>query len=76
MVMCIEKYQFIRGESITLNDDNGWVNFISNEYITMTTNRWKDDNYMTGYRETNLLVYPTDFKNIIFNDRKINEEKC
>jgi len=67
--MCIEKYQFIRGESISLNDDNGWVNFISNEYITMTTNRWKDDNYMTGYRETNLLVYPAYWKDIIFNDR-------
>ena len=69
MVMCIEKYQFIRGESITLNDDNGWVNFISNEYITMTTNRWKDDNYMTGYRETNVLVYPAYWKDIKFNDR-------
>ena len=71
--MCIEKYNFIRGESITLNDDNGWVNFISNEYITMTTNRWKDDNYMTGYRETNVLVYKGDWDDVVYHERGKDE---
>ncbi len=75
MVIMLDDYNFQQGELVQLNDDIGRVNFIGELYITITTNRWKDDNYMRGYRETNLLVYPHDWGKLIFITRnKIKEE--
>ena len=64
---------FIKGEKITVKDDTGRVNFIDKEYITLTTNRWKDDNYMTGYRETNVIVMPTDWDSVVYHERGKDE---
>tara|TARA_B100000519_G_C14155772_1_gene396805 strand:+ start:199 stop:489 length:291 start_codon:yes stop_codon:yes gene_type:complete len=71
----LDDYNFQKGELVQLNDDIGRVNYIGELYITVTTNRWKDDNYMTGYRETNILVYPQDWGKLIFITRnKIKEQ--
>ncbi len=64
---------FIKGEKITVKDDTGHVNFIGEEYITLTTNRWKDDNYMTGYRETNVLVNKPDWDSVVYHERGKDE---
>ena len=48
--------KFIKGEKITYQNDTGHVNFIGEEYITMSLNRREDSNSMHGYKETNLLI--------------------
>ena len=60
---------FIKGEKISVKDDTGVVNFIDDKYITITTNQWEDCNTLSGNRQTNLLVYPNDYKHIIYHDR-------
>jgi hypothetical protein len=56
------------GMRVRLGDDEGVINFIGDDYITITTNRWKDDGYRSGYRETNLLVYAKDWDNLEIED--------
>ena len=67
--------KFIKGEKITYQDDTGHVNFIGEEYITMSLNRREDSNSLHGYKETNLLIYRTYWKDIVYHDReKVQEE--
>ena len=61
--------KFIKGEKITVNDDTGVINFIGTDYITMSLNRRPDSNSMHGYKETNLLIYRTYWKDIVYHDR-------
>ena len=61
--------KFIKGEKITYQDDTGHVNFIGDKYITMSLNRRPDSNSMHGYKETNLLIYRTYWKDIVYHDR-------
>ena len=53
-----------KGMKVRFDGDEGVINFIGEEYITITTNRWKDDGYRSGYRETNVLVYAQDWDNL------------
>ena len=62
--------KFIKGEKITCKDDTGRVNFIDKKYITITTNEWEDSNTLSGNRQTNVLVYPTDYDKIIYHERE------
>jgi hypothetical protein len=67
--------KFTKGEKITYQNDTGHVNFIGDKYITMSLNRRKDINSMWGYKETNLLIYRTHWKDIVYHDReKVSEE--
>ncbi len=61
--------KFTKGERITVNDDTGVINFIGSEYITLTTNQWDDPNTLSGNRQTNVLVYRNDWKDIVYHDR-------
>ena len=60
---------FIKGEKITYQDDTGHVNFIGEEYITMSLNRREDSNSLHGYKETNLLINNKYWDEIIYHDR-------
>ncbi len=60
---------FIKGEKITCKSDTGVVNFIGDEYITITTQQWEDCNTLSGNRQSNLLVYPNDYDKIVYHDR-------
>ena len=60
---------FIKGERITVNNEHGKVNFIDEKYITLTTHEWEDSNTLSGNRQTNVLIYPCNHKNIIYHDR-------
>ena len=42
----------------------------------MSLNRRPDSNSMHGYKETNLLIYRTYWKDIVYHDReKVQEER-
>ena len=67
--------KFTKGEKITYQNDTGHVNFIGDNYITMSLNRRKDSNSLHGYKETNLLIYRTYWNDIVYHDReKVQEE--
>lgn len=61
--------KFIKGEKISYQDDTGEVNFIGDDYITMSLNRREDSNSLHGYKETNLLIYRGYWEGIIYHDR-------
>lgn len=61
--------KFIRGERITVGDDTGKINFIGDKYITLTTHEWEDVNTLSGNRQTNVLIYRSYWKDIIYHDR-------
>ena len=61
--------KFTKGEKITYQDDTGHVNFIGEEYITMSLNRREDSNSLHGYKETNLLINNKYWDEIIYHDR-------
>ena len=51
-----------RGQKVRLKSgEEGIIDFICDQYITVSTNRWEDANSMHGYRETKVLVYPNDW---------------
>ena len=55
--------------------EEGHINFIGDQYITVTTNRWEDPNSMHGYRETNVLVYPTEWDDMEIEDAHFYNKK-
>ena len=57
-----------KGMKVRFDGDEGVINFIGDDYISITTNRWKDDGYRSGYRETNVLVYAKDWDNLEIED--------
>ena len=61
--------KFTKGEKITYQDDTGHVNFIGEEYITLSLNRREDSNSLHGYKETNLLINNCYWDKIIYHDR-------
>ena len=50
------------GMKVKLKDgESGLITFVCDDYITVSTNRWEDENSMHGYRETKVLVYPHEW---------------
>ena len=48
-----------KGQKVKLKDgEEGFIDFVCEQYITVVTNRWEDSNSMHGYRETKVLLYP------------------
>ena len=62
--------KFIKGEKISYQSDTGQVNFIGDQYITMSMNRREDTNSLHGYQESNLLIYSDNWKDIVYHDRE------
>ncbi len=60
---------FIKGEKITVKDDTGRVNFIGDEYITLTTHQWDNPNTLHGYSQTNVLINRNDWKEVVYHER-------
>ena len=51
-----------RGQKVRLKSgEEGIIDFVCDQYITVSTNRWEDPNSMHGYRETKVLVYPHEW---------------
>ena len=65
-----KKYDFKRGELISIKDDKGRINFIGKEYFTLTTHEWKDDNKLHGIAQVNVLVYRSDWDDIVYHERE------
>ena len=71
-----------KGLKIMLPDgEQGEVNFISNEYITVTTNRWLKskelaEHSMNKYNEVNVLCYTNSFPQCKYYDEELQEWKC
>ena len=71
-----------KGLKIMLPDgEQGEVNFISNEYITVCTHRWKKppelaEHSMNKYNEVNVLCYTNCFPQCKYYDEELQEWKC
>ena len=69
------------GLKIMLPDgEQGEVNFISNEYITVCTHRWKKppelaEHSMNKYNEVNVLCYTNCFPQCKYYDEELQEWK-
>ena len=60
--------------------EQGEVNFISNEYITVCTHRWKKppelaEHSMNKYNEVNVLCYTNCFPQCKYYDEELQEWK-
>ena len=70
-----------KGLKIMLPDgEQGQVNFISNEYITVCTHRWKKppelaEHSMNKYNEVNVLCYTNCFPQCKYYDEELQEWK-
>lgn len=70
---------FQKGDYYSLNDLNGWVNFIDSSYITLVINEWtKCDELAKGSRsnvhQVQLLVYPNQWKDMVKSNRNRFED--
>ena len=70
-----------KGLKIMLPDgEQGEVNFISNEYITVCTHRWKKppelaEHSLNKYNEVNVLCYTNCFPQCKYYDEELQEWK-
>ena len=70
-----------KGLKIMLPDgEQGEVNFISNEYITVCTHRWKKppelaQHSLNKYNEVNVLCYTNCFPQCKYYDEELQEWK-
>ena len=55
--------------------EEGIVNFIGDQYITVSMNRREDPNSMHGYKETNVLVYPHEWEDMWIEDEHFYNHK-
>ncbi len=56
------------GMKVRLRGEEGVINFVSDEYITITVHQWEDEDTLHGYKQTNLLVYPHDWDELEIED--------
>ncbi len=68
--MSLDYYNFMKGELIEVKNDIGRINFICEEYITVTTKHEKNDTYKKGYKETNVVVSKAYWNQIKFITRE------
>ena len=55
--------------------EEGTINFISDDYITVSMNRIEDPNTMHGYKESNVLVYPNEWDEMEIEDEHFYNHK-
>ena len=55
--------------------EEGTVNFIGDQYITVSCNRREDPNSMHGYKETNVLVYHHEWEDMWIEDEHFYNKK-
>ena len=55
--------------------EEGIINFISDDYITVSMNRIEDPNTMHGYKESNVLVYPNEWDEMEIEDEHFYNHK-
>ncbi len=67
------------GDWIRLDDDEGYITFITSDYLTICVREWKDDNLLHGIGQCKLLVYPSDWQRCVLtksaNDTVSNNYK-
>ncbi|MAQ04662.1 MAG: hypothetical protein CMA50_02410 [Euryarchaeota archaeon] len=66
----LKKYNFMKGELIEVKNDIGRINFISEEYITITTKHEDNQNFKSGYKQTNVVISNAYWKEIKFITRE------
>lgn len=65
-----------RGMPVRLKSgEEGTINFISDDYITVSMNRIEDPNTMHGYKESNVLVYPHEWDDMEIEDEHFYNHK-
>ena len=65
-----------RGMPVRLKSgEEGTINFISDDYITVSMNRRDEPGTMHGYRESNVLVYPHEWDDMEIEDEHFYNHK-
>tara|TARA_B100000902_G_scaffold353323_1_gene364678 strand:- start:257 stop:604 length:348 start_codon:yes stop_codon:yes gene_type:complete len=65
-----------RGMKVKLKDgEEGVINYIGNEYITVTTREWEDKGKKNGVGQCNVLVYPEDWDDMYIEDEHFFNKK-
>tara|TARA_Y100001970_G_C13791320_1_gene630385 strand:+ start:154 stop:498 length:345 start_codon:yes stop_codon:yes gene_type:complete len=65
-----------RGMPVRLKSgEEGHINFIGDQYITVSMHRREDPNSMHGYKETNILVYPHEWDDMEIEDEHFYNHK-
>ena len=66
-----------RGMPVRLKSgEEGTINFISDDYITVSMNRRDEPGTMHGYRESNVLVYPHEWDDMEIEDEHFYNHKA
>jgi uncharacterized protein YkvS len=55
--------------------DEGVINFIGDDYITVTTHQWEKEDTLHGYQQTNVLVYPNEWEDMEIEDTHFYNKK-
>ena len=63
------------GMKVRLSGEEGVINFISDEYITITLHQWEDEDTLHGYQQTNVLVYPNEWEDMEIEDAHFYNKK-
>ena len=51
-----------RGQKVRLKDgEEGIIDFVCDQYITVTTHEWEKKDTLHGVAQTNVLVYPDEW---------------
>ena len=65
-----------KGMKVRLKDgDEGVINFISDQYITVTTHEWETKDTLHGVAQTNVLVYPDEWDDMYIEDEHFYNKK-
>lgn len=65
-----------RGMPVRLKSgEEGTINFISDDYITVSMNRRDEPGTMHGYKESNVLVYPHEWDDMEIEDEHFYNHK-
>lgn len=66
-----------RGMPVRLKSgEEGTINFISDDYITVSMNRRDEPGTMHGYKESNVLVYPHEWDDMEIEDEHFYNHKA
>ena len=48
----------------TPDNEDGYIDFICDQYITVVTHEWEDTDKLNGKRQVKVLVYAADWENM------------
>jgi len=59
----------------TPDNEEGYIDFICDQYITVVTHEWEDKDKLNGKRQVKVLVYADDWENMYLEDTHFFNKK-